>query len=67
MYSNRLSNQNLKLFSIIFGIFLNGLGDLISRTYGANFGSFFVVLKYEILMENSNTSPKAKRRETLNI
>ena len=64
MYSNRLSNQNLKLFSIIFGIFLNGLRDLISQTYGANLGSFFVVLRYEILLKNSNASPKAEKRET---
>ena len=67
MYSNRLSNQNLKLFSNIFGIFLDGLGHLISQTYGANFESFFVVLRYEIFMKNSNAAPKAEKRETLNI
>ena len=64
MYSNRFSNKNLKLFSIIFDIFLNGLRDLISQTYGANLGSFFVVMRYEILLKNSNASPKAEKRET---
>ena len=67
MYSNRRSNKNQKLFSIFFSIFLDGLGDLISETYGANFESFFVVLRYEIFMKNSNAAPKAEKRETLNI